>query len=180
MFGSSHYSKPHLPSSWWAKTTHLPALQKQPTRSQIARCNGENLTPLQLAWLFQILASNNEVFKGGQGQYTGAPVASDSRTMLFLFKPILIKFQWRIKISWRTKSDNNAQLEPFFISLQNNLKIRKGPSQHLTHQRKTEPFDLLSTSVKSTVISFGGSVHSSQLKGSYPPWKASFTPQVWI
>jgi hypothetical protein len=62
------------------------AIYNKPDLLEVARRDGANLMPLQQAQLFQALASNDEVFKGGQGTQE-LPLVSDSRMMQFLVEP---------------------------------------------------------------------------------------------
>jgi hypothetical protein len=56
-----------LPSNDNSSLVFTKAIYNKPDLLKVARHDRANLTPLQQAQLFQILASNNKLFKGGLG-----------------------------------------------------------------------------------------------------------------
>jgi hypothetical protein len=58
-----------------AEASFKKTVYKKPDLLEVAKHNGKHLTPVQQAHLFNILATNEVVFKGGRGHYNGAPVS---------------------------------------------------------------------------------------------------------
>jgi hypothetical protein len=50
------------------------AIYVKPDLMEIAKCNRANFTPAQLSMLFNILITNNEVFKGGCRHHNREPI----------------------------------------------------------------------------------------------------------
>ncbi len=57
-----------------AEASFKKAAYKKPNLLEVPKCDGKHLTPAQQALPFNILTSNEVVFKGGCGHYNGVPI----------------------------------------------------------------------------------------------------------